>query len=58
MVIIGKFTKAGNHIDIVLLEQELHALAHLLGHPATAFHHSLKIRSNSTVKGDAVISGM
>ena len=53
-----QLAEAGNHFHIVLLEQVLHALAHLFGHPTAAFHHGLKVGLHFALHLQAVLGGV
>ena len=58
VMVIGQLTETGNHIHIVLFEQELHALAHLLSHTATALDHRLEIRGDGAVNSNTVVGSV
>src|SRR5690606_8156684 len=48
---------AHDHVDLVLLHEELHAVAHALGHVAAPLHHGLHV-GGAAAHGDAVVLGV
>ena len=53
--VLGQGGEAFDDIDIVLFQQELHALAHLIGDTAAAAHHRLKVGAGGGIQHNAVI---
>ena len=58
LMVFQKLAEAGNHLHIVLLEQVLHTLAHLLGHPAAALHHGFEVGLHFAFHLQAVLGGV
>ena len=54
----GQLAVTGDDVDIVLLEQVLHALAHGVGHAAAAGHHGLHVGFHFAFHLDAVVLGV